>query len=77
MVLFYANSLSCCSFLFFIFISFVLGNRGEDGSRNQARFRYLGELDQTASAFHPDDAIDLSPSILISLSIFLSFALLI
>ncbi|KAG8652259.1 hypothetical protein MANES_06G070900v8 [Manihot esculenta] len=41
--------------------------RGEDGSRNQARFRYLGELDQTASAFHPDDAIDLSPNSMFSL----------
>lgn len=41
----------------------VLGNRGEDGSRNQTRFADLGELEQPAPAFHHDDAVDLSPSI--------------
>ncbi|XP_021910390.1 transcription factor TGA2.3 isoform X2 [Carica papaya] len=39
----------------------------DDGSRNQTRFADLGELDHSATAFHQDDAVDLSPSSLFSL----------
>ncbi|XP_038705996.1 transcription factor HBP-1b(c38) isoform X2 [Tripterygium wilfordii] len=41
--------------------------RGEDGVRNQNRIVDLGELDQSASAFRHDDAVDLSPSSMFSL----------
>ncbi|XP_021675784.2 transcription factor TGA2.3 isoform X1 [Hevea brasiliensis] len=39
----------------------------EDGSRSQTRFADLGDLDQPASAFHHDGAVDLSPSSMFSL----------
>ncbi|KAJ8760759.1 hypothetical protein K2173_018717 [Erythroxylum novogranatense] len=41
--------------------------RGQDDRRNQTRFADLGQLDQPASAFPEDDAVDLSPSSMFSL----------
>ncbi|KAL4609872.1 hypothetical protein ACB092_08G012600 [Castanea dentata] len=36
--------------------------RGDGSGRDQTRFSNLGELEQSAAAFHHDDAVDLSPN---------------
>lgn len=47
-------------------------NRGDENGRTDTRFTDLGEL-QHSSAFHQEDAVDLSRSMyMLSLSLFLS-----
>jgi hypothetical protein len=46
-------------------------NRGDGSGRDQTHFTDLGELEQSAAAFHHDDAVDLSPSILFLRCLFL------
>ncbi|BBG94447.1 bZIP transcription factor family protein, partial [Prunus dulcis] len=47
--------------------SVLCKNRGDDTNRNQTRFTDLGELEQSATVFPHDDAVDLIPSSMFSL----------
>ena len=51
-------------------------NRGDGSGRDQTHFTDLGELEQSAAAFHHDDAVDLSPSILFLRSLFMGSTLI-
>ncbi|KAB1221034.1 Transcription factor PERIANTHIA [Morella rubra] len=49
-----ANPQLCCHSSFFL--------QGDGSGRDQTRFADLGELEQSAAAFHHEDAVDLSPT---------------